>query len=133
MTSNIKLKPVLRVPLNGKHYSINTDQMSEAQGGLCFYCKKPMNKNTHGTMRQSKDHFFPKSHGFTLSGNKVLACQRCNSSKNDKYPSVEAIVRFAQMYSKFIHVSNKNIIRMVKDKPRFRLSMTAELISTHCR
>lgn len=133
MTTSIKLKPVIRIPTNGKLYSINDAQMAKAQSYRCFYCNKVMNPNTNGKMRQSKDHFFPKSHGFSLMGNKVLACGGCNSAKNDKYPTLEAMARFVKMYSKFHYVANNHILKTLKDKPRFRLSMTAELISTHCR
>lgn len=49
------------------------------QGGCCYYCKTKIKYE-----EITRDHFFPKSKGYTLFKNKVFACRFCNSSKGHK-------------------------------------------------
>ena len=34
----------------------------------------------------TKDHFFPRSEGYDLANNMVMACTKCNSSKGNNHP-----------------------------------------------
>ena len=45
------------------------------------------------------DHLFPRSLGFTLSGNAVLACRKCNERKGDRPPTPEEIVKAWSLYN----------------------------------
>ena len=62
------------------------------QGGLCFYCSRPMadgpyrfRRNPHGW---TKDHVVAKRNGGKGLDNTVLACARCNTEKAHSYPSL---------------------------------------------
>lgn len=49
------------------------------QGYKCFYCGWAIN-----AMTATRDHVVPKYDGFSeIEGNCVLACQRCNSAKDN--------------------------------------------------
>jgi len=51
------------------------------QGGLCFWCEKPVNDKYH------IDHIIPLSRGGINSiGNIVISCPTCNLVKNNKTP-----------------------------------------------
>ena len=51
------------------------------QGGLCYWCEKPVNDNYH------LDHLIPLSKGGLHSiGNVVISCPKCNVVKNNKTP-----------------------------------------------
>lgn len=45
------------------------------------------------------DHLFPKTQGFSLSGNAVLACRKCNAVKSDRMPSTTEIVKAWHLYN----------------------------------
>jgi 5-methylcytosine-specific restriction endonuclease McrA len=69
----------------------------------CFYCGRFMTAtpyirkvNPHGF---TKDHLFPKSLGFTLSGNTVLSCRPCNHKKENDMPTHAEIKLAMLLYS----------------------------------
>ena len=76
----------------------------EAQGGMCFYCTRPMKLWIGKSTRHSrmylgtKDHFIPRAYGAKLKGNVVLACASCNSRANHTLPSPEELERFIALY-----------------------------------
>lgn len=63
------------------------------QAGRCFYCKKEMNPFTDCTL----EHRIPvKNGGTNTRENLVLACLRCNSSKNDQLESSTTFRRYLE-------------------------------------
>ena len=76
--------------------------MLQLQKHACFYCNKKLDsvrhnkQNPHGYTR---DHFFPRSWGNTLTGNIVLSCAKCNRKKNNGIPTREEVHRFAELWS----------------------------------
>lgn len=76
--------------------------MLQLQQYACFYCSKKLDpvghdkKNPHGYTR---DHFFPRSWGNTLTGNMVLACAKCNRKKDNDLPTREEVIRYAELWS----------------------------------
>lgn len=65
----------------GKHTVEDVRRLYDAQEGLCYWCKKPLNGH------YDVDHVIPVSRGGSNDpSNLVLACKHCNSSKNDSLP-----------------------------------------------
>jgi 5-methylcytosine-specific restriction endonuclease McrA len=61
------------------------DRAYHAQGGLCYWCKRPMKlRAEQGDPEQATaDHLDPKyAGGKTWPGNIVAACGKCNSERN---------------------------------------------------
>ncbi len=62
--------------------------MEVAQGGLCFYCAKPVGGQA------TDDHLIPKAYGGAdVTGNVVIAHRRCNQIKGDRLPTAEEVGR----------------------------------------
>lgn len=61
--------------------SLDEDALADLQGSRCYLCAGPMDA------RGSRDHVWPKSHGGTFVGNKLLAHGKCNQAKGDRRPS----------------------------------------------
>lgn len=80
----------------------------------------------------TKDHLFPKSHGFTLVGNLVFSCASCNNRKADRFPTSQEIIRALTLWRSCFKKSQKHragIIRSTAEgKPRFKLYMSAQAI-----
>lgn len=116
----ITLKPILRINSRDLE-NMMLLKLIKAQNQLCFYCHKHMSLDAI-----SKDHFFPKSHGFSLQGNLVLAHSKCNNDKSNRYPTIEEIIRWTMLYKG----KHKRKLRIAthNNKPRFKLVMTEELI-----
>jgi 5-methylcytosine-specific restriction endonuclease McrA len=82
------------------------------QNCKCFYCgkylqyKKYHPENVTRKDGYTLDHLFPKMLGFTLYGNAVIACRKCNEKKSDRPPTPVEIVKawelYRQMNMKFI-------------------------------
>jgi len=53
-------------------------RMYALQDGKCFYCQAVIPR-----AKITKDHFYPKSWGFSLSYNTILACDYCNQVKSN--------------------------------------------------
>lgn len=79
----------------------------QAQNASCFYCGLYMTPQQHGNKSKTKcdrssgytyDHLFPRSLGFSLRANKVLACNHCNQAKGSNMPTVAQIVKARKMY-----------------------------------
>lgn len=72
----------------------------------CFYCNKflrYMNYNPENPERfegYTIDHLYPKSLGYGLGGNAVLACRKCNEKKANRYPTETEIAKASELYSK---------------------------------
>jgi len=77
-----------------------------AQNCKCFYCGKFMQYMSFRPDMPSRsngftiDHLFPRSLGFGLYGNAVLACRRCNEKKGDRPPTPVEIVRAWEIYNR---------------------------------
>lgn len=53
----------------------------QIQGGLCYWCSKPVDENYH------LDHLIPLSRGgLHTINNVVISCPKCNVTKNNKTP-----------------------------------------------
>lgn len=121
MNSKLMLdfKPILRTAKFLENLSF--EKMIKAQNQLCFYCQQFM-----PVMTITKDHIFPKSFGFIINGNMVLAHQKCNNNKSNRFPTIEEVIRWHTMNRG--GQGNRLLIATRNDKPRFRLTMTPELI-----
>lgn len=65
----------------GTHTAVDIQRQYEAQKGRCYYCHKKLGKTYH------VDHVVPLSRGGTNGPeNLVIACPKCNVSKNDRLP-----------------------------------------------
>lgn len=69
----------------------------KAQGGLCFYCDKPMLLNAgymwHGLL-PSKEHLKPRSEGGTHNAdNIVLAHRKCNSLRGSRPLTAQEVLK----------------------------------------
>lgn len=84
-----------RIPDN----SPSLAELIGAQGGVCFYCRKPFSKSKMG--KPSRDHLFPRSMGCDLKDNRVVACVRCNGAKGDRMPTPEEVERAQALYERF--------------------------------
>jgi hypothetical protein len=63
----------------------------QRDGYLCFYCRRPFNKSKKKARRRriTLDHLIPHQllpHG--SSANYVLACEPCNTAKDNQIPTV---------------------------------------------
>ena len=115
-------KPILNT---GKYLQNNKfEYMLKAQNQKCFYCDMFMVLSN-----VTKDHLFPKSLGFIINGNMVLACQRCNQFKSNRLPTMSEIIRWHRMNRG--HSGNRLVIATRNGKPRFKLTMTPEMIHDH--
>lgn len=71
----------------------------------CFYCNKFLQYiKYHPQICERKDgytidHLFPRTLGFTLYGNAVIACRKCNEEKSDRLPTPEEVVRTWTIYN----------------------------------
>lgn len=74
---------------------MNKQAMLLAQDFECFYCRKRMS-----VASSTRDHLWPKSYGYKLDGNVVLACQKCNCKKGKRLPSVAECQRARRLYRK---------------------------------
>lgn len=120
----IKFKPVLRSQKLFSMHNIPFVALLKAQNQQCFYCHKHMALSSI-----TKDHLFPKSHGFHLRGNLVLAHRECNQLKANRYPTPAEIMRWVAL-----HKDNAKRMLMIKiknHKPVFKLIMTEELINDY--
>lgn len=72
----------------------------------CFYCNKFLQYASYRPEQSDRangytiDHLFPKSFGFGLAGNAVLACRKCNEMKGNRPPLPVEIVRAWELYQK---------------------------------
>lgn len=73
--------------------------LSLFQDHKCFYCDIKLVTNVNHAAALSWDHFLPKSKGYTFSGNLVMACRKCNSSKRSNIPSANHIRKFVKLYA----------------------------------
>lgn len=115
-------KPVVRC----SHYNQSMPKriQLELQNHCCFYCGKkfviPDQRNHIGQC--SNDHLFPRSQGFKLVGNKVLACLTCNNDKANRFPSINDLARYVSLYKQYNPKSVEHlVIRTKNQKPRFRV------------
>jgi 5-methylcytosine-specific restriction endonuclease McrA len=119
--SMVILKPVLRSQQITSIRNMSFEALLKAQGHLCFYCNHHMPLDGI-----TKDHMFPKCHGFHLRGNMVLAHKRCNGKKGSRYPTTAELLKWVALYTN--KPKKHLIIRTKNNKPRFKLKITAELI-----
>lgn len=72
------------------------------QQGRCFYCGTAlvqMGWTNEVRKGYTRDHFFPKAMGNTLTRNTVLSCGKCNRKKGDYLPTREEVIRFHELWS----------------------------------
>jgi 5-methylcytosine-specific restriction endonuclease McrA len=56
------------------------------QGGLCFWCAKPMNSLNNDPGAVSAEHKIPlHAGGLTVAWNVVAACRECNSERHPEF------------------------------------------------
>jgi 5-methylcytosine-specific restriction endonuclease McrA len=60
---------------------LGDEALMELQKGRCFLCCGRMRA------KPTRDHVWPKSHGGTFTGNKLLAHQFCNAKKGNRRPT----------------------------------------------
>lgn len=65
-----------------------------AQGGVCFYCNKPLTKRD-----ATRDHLVPRCRGGWLDFNKVMCCFRCNTKKGDRMPTEAELAKARDLYA----------------------------------
>lgn len=46
----------------------------------------------------TRDHLLPRSRGFGIEGNVVLACRRCNELKENRWPTLKEMVKAWELY-----------------------------------
>ena len=74
------------------------------QNGRCFYCNRYMRFTTHHPHHPAKgegftmDHLFPRSMGYALAGNNVLACRHCNNKKANRMPTNAEVYKAWKLY-----------------------------------
>ncbi len=76
--------------------------MLNLQKYACFYCSKKLDPIGHCKVHPhgyTRDHFFPRSWGHTLTGNMVLSCAKCNRKKDSAFPTREEVIRYAELWS----------------------------------
>lgn len=80
-----------------------------AQEGKCFYCNRPMDSIGYPKSKRgfTVDHFYPKSKGNGLSGNKVYAHFHCNKRKDSRTPSKVEVDKFKRIRNKIIERRKK--------------------------
>ena len=75
-------------------------KLYDDQDGGCFYC----GKHYESQKSLTRDHFFPIAIvGKGPAANKdnvVLACQKCNTTKADRLPTEEEIVRYVLLFGR---------------------------------
>lgn len=105
---NIKMTtyPIIKVRENtGRFKYSSVPILYSNQKCKCFYCGKYMKFYSYIPTKPERfdgytiDHLFPRSLGFTLSGNAVLACRKCNERKGDRPPTPEEIVKAWSLYN----------------------------------
>ncbi len=74
---------------------MNKAELLSAQDGACFYCSKRLTVNS-----ATRDHLWPKTYGYKLGGNVVLACEKCNRKKGKRLPSIAECQRARRLYQK---------------------------------
>lgn len=132
MKPEIILKPIIRC--SKRLASVSDEVQLSHQQNKCFYCGRKMlrvGNSKHFHDKCTKDHFFPKSHGFDLVGNKVFACGKCNNSKKDNYPTTIDMYNFVVLHRSLLgkKLTKKLIISTHNGKPRFKLKLTEEVIA----
>ncbi len=79
--------------------------MFAVQGGLCFYCWKPMSADSQHKAAghyTTKDHLLPVSRGGPADWtNTVLACLTCNRAKANRLPTEAERARLEHVYALF--------------------------------
>jgi len=79
--------------------------MFAVQGGLCFYCWKPMSvdpQHKAGGHHATKDHLLPVNQGGPADWtNTVLACLACNHAKGNRLPTDAERARHGHVYALF--------------------------------
>jgi hypothetical protein len=83
------------------------DEIYLRQGGVCFYCEKPMAPKRYRPKHRRRathaqgytvDHFFPRALGFGLKEGKVLAHHLCNERKGMRLPTREELEKFTRLF-----------------------------------
>ena len=99
--------PIIKIKdSRGKFRHSTIPVIYSTQNCKCFYCNKFLQfKKYHPRIEDKQDgytidHLFPRSLGFTLYGNAVIACRRCNEKKGDRPPTPEEIARAWNIYQK---------------------------------
>lgn len=68
-------------------------KLLKAMGGCCYICGLRLTQ-----AEMNKDHVFPRSGGFSLNGNMMPAHERCNSEKENNYPTFRTIEKIIEVY-----------------------------------
>lgn len=85
-----------------------------AQHGRCIDCGAPMERHPSMGVEHpgyTVDHLFPRSCGFGLYANKVLACRACNERKADHPPSRRVVHRTRALYERLFPRRTLRVLR----------------------
>lgn len=73
------------------------DHIFGLQKHCCLYCGQKIEGKD-----KTKDHLFPQSLGFQITGNLVFSCLKCNQRKANRLPTFEEVLKaFYMVYSNF--------------------------------
>jgi hypothetical protein len=126
MESVVKLKPILNASVQNS--CVGWEIIYLQQQKRCFYCGEFLSRQ-----ERTRDHLFPRSHGFKLTGNMVFAHELCNLKKGIRYPTYSEIIQMWFLYKdiKRKKPGNYMILALRNGKPRFKLVITKELIDAY--
>ena len=94
---------VINDPRIHRHLSISV--LYSYQHARCFYCDDylrfvPYNQKNNVKNGYTIDHVIPNYLGFTMAGNKVLACRTCNHTKDNRLPTYEELRKAINLYDR---------------------------------
>jgi len=118
-----KFKPVLKATRSSRLKNMSYNDQLKRQNFKCFYCDTLLDMTP--TNKPTQDHFFPRSHGFSLNGNKVISCWKCNQIKKNNYPSTEMIIKFFNIMTPYFR--RRSIISMQNNKPKFKMILSKDI------
>lgn len=91
----------------------SSGEVASRQSNCCFYCDKPL------TEKRTRDHLFPRSLGFFLGGNMVIACYKCNQNKGERLPTLQEITKAWRLIYK--DRPHRFICQIRNDRPVFQI------------
>jgi 5-methylcytosine-specific restriction endonuclease McrA len=68
-------------------------RIHRAIGGKCYLCDCELHEDD-----MTKDHVFPKSHGYSITRNMMPAHKNCNIAKGDSIPTLQEIEYVSEVY-----------------------------------
>lgn len=107
-------KPTIVMNPHRRLRNISDNVLYAYQQCKCFYCDEFLIFKAHHYEKRPNgytlDHVFPNWLGFTLAGNKVLACRVCNELKDNRMPTLTELHKAIKLY----HLMRKTFICRLK-------------------